>query len=113
MINMNPQERRVLLFLSFLLIVGFSLSVFRKSGGPNTCLLDFYSFRTSQSATVNINKATHQELTALPGIGAKTADAILGYRAHHGNFSSIEELKEVKGIGDSKLEELRKYLSVS
>ncbi len=49
---------------------------------------------------MNINTAGADELKALPGIGPAKAEAIVEYRKQHGNFKSVEELKNVKGIGD-------------
>ena len=59
---------------------------------------------------VDINAADKALLTALPGIGPVTADAILAYRQDNGNFKSIDELTKVKGIGDKILAKLKPYL---
>ena len=64
-------------------------------------------------AVVNVNTATAEELTALPGIGEKRAQAILEIRKEKGGFKSVDELTEVKGIGPANLEKLRPYLRVS
>jgi competence protein ComEA len=64
----------------------------------------------SAPAAVNLNTATLEELTALPGIGEKRAQAILEMRKQKGGFKSIDELAEVKGIGPANLEKLRPYL---
>lgn len=56
------------------------------------------------SFPVDINHATLDELTALPGIGETLAQRILDYRTEHGNFSVPEELLNVSGIGAGKLE---------
>lgn len=53
---------------------------------------------------LNINSATLEELTTLPGIGETLAQRILDYRQNHGAFSSPEELLNVEGIGALKLE---------
>lgn len=61
-------------------------------------------------ANVDINTADKALLTALPGIGPVTADAILAYRQDNGNFKSLDELTKVKGIGDKTLAKLKPYL---
>lgn len=64
----------------------------------------------SAASPVNVNTATVDELTALPGIGEKRAQAILDVRKQKGGFKSVDELTEVKGIGPANLEKLRPYL---
>jgi competence protein ComEA len=64
-------------------------------------------------ATTNINTATKDELVALPGIGPAKAQAILDHRKAHGPFKSVEELKDVKGIGAKRFEKLRPELAVT
>ena len=63
-------------------------------------------------AVVNLNTATAEELDTLPGVGPATAAAILAYRSEHGQFSSVDDLLEVRGIGDAKLEALRASVTV-
>ena len=64
-------------------------------------------------AAVNLNTATKEELIALPGIGPAKAQAILDYRQTHGGFKSVEELKDVKGIGAKRFEKLKGDLVVT
>jgi competence protein ComEA len=64
-------------------------------------------------ATTNINTATKDELVALPGIGPAKAQAILDHRKAHGPFKSVEELKDVKGIGAKRFEKLKPELAVT
>ena len=61
---------------------------------------------------VNINKAGQAELEGIPGIGPSTALKILEYRNQNGKFHSIEDIKNVSGIGDSKLEKIKEYITV-
>ena len=56
---------------------------------------------------VNINTAGESELQSLPGIGPALASRIVDYRSTHGPFQSIEQIKNVEGIGDGRYEELR------
>jgi competence protein ComEA len=64
-------------------------------------------------ATININTASKDELVALPGIGPAKAQAILDYRKSHGPFKSVDELKDVKGIGAKRFEKLKSELAVT
>ncbi len=61
---------------------------------------------------ININKATATELITVPGIGASTAQKIITYREENGKFQAIEDVKKVSGIGDSKFESMKDYISV-
>lgn len=61
---------------------------------------------------IDLNAATLDQLQALPGIGPKMAQAILDYRAANGRFRSIDDLDNVKGIGEKKLEKLRPLVTV-
>ena len=63
-------------------------------------------------SNVNINTATQTELETLPGIGPSLALRIINYRRENGKFTSIEELKNVSGIGDNKYDEIKKYIYV-
>ena len=64
-------------------------------------------------AAVNVNTASSAELEALPGIGPAKAKAIVEYRQKNGAFKSVEELKNVKGIGDAVLNKLKAEATVS
>ena len=68
--------------------------------------------KESSKGKININKASKEELDTLPGIGESTAEKIINYRKEHKSFKSIEELKEVKGIGDAKFEEIKDLVDI-
>ncbi len=61
---------------------------------------------------VNINTATLRELDALPGIGEVIGQRIIDYRNAHGPFRSVDELLNVKGIGEKRLADLKPYATV-
>ena len=66
----------------------------------------------SKGHKLNINTATVEQLKELPKVGDKTAKAIVKYREEHGEFKSVDELLNVKGIGKKKLELLRPLVTV-
>lgn len=66
----------------------------------------------SENAKVNINIATIEELDTLPGVGEATANKILNYREENGMFKSIEEIKNVNGIGDKKYIDLKDKICI-
>lgn len=61
---------------------------------------------------VNINKATEKEFQSLPGIGPSLASKIVEYRSQKGKFESIEDIKNVTGIGSSKYENIKDLITV-
>ena len=67
---------------------------------------------SEEQSTININTASLKELMELPGIGEVTANKIIEYRTQNGKFSTIEELKNVPGIGSSKFENLKEKIRV-
>lgn len=66
----------------------------------------------TKNAKVNINTATQTLLETLPGIGPSTAIKILEYRKEKGRFKSIEDIKEVSGIGEAKFEKMKEFISI-
>ena len=65
----------------------------------------------STTNKININKANKSELMTLNGIGESTANKIIEYRKNN-MFDSIEDIKNVSGIGDSKFEKIKNYICV-
>ena len=61
---------------------------------------------------IDINTATLEEFESLPGIGPATAERIIRYRNVNGRFDIVEDLTEVRGIGDKTIEKLRDRLAV-
>jgi competence protein ComEA len=61
---------------------------------------------------VDINRASAVDLEELPGVGPVTAEAIIAHRDQHGPFTSVDDLIDVRGIGEAKLEQLRAQATV-
>ncbi|MEJ8554284.1 helix-hairpin-helix domain-containing protein [Tepidibacter sp. Z1-5] len=70
---------------------------------------------SSQGATskININKASSSELKSLTGIGDVTASKIIEYRSKNGKFKTIDEVMNVKGIGEKKFESIKNDIKVN
>ncbi|MGH3526787.1 MAG: ComEA family DNA-binding protein [Pseudonocardiaceae bacterium] len=61
---------------------------------------------------IDLNTATLEQLDGLPGVGAVTAQRIVDWRAAHGRFTSVDQLREVSGIGQARLGQLKKLVRV-
>jgi competence protein ComEA len=66
----------------------------------------------SADQPVNINTATLDQLESLPGIGPALGQRIIDYRTQHGPFASVDDLVDVSGIGEKRLEDLRPLVTV-
>ncbi|WP_339897731.1 ComEA family DNA-binding protein [uncultured Gilvimarinus sp.] len=90
------------LFCSF--VIAVAVTVFAPlnafAAGPDT--------EASVSAPININTADVQALSELKGIGESKAQAIIAWREQNGPFDSVDELLQVKGIGEATLNDIRK-----
>ncbi len=103
--NLTQFEKRIILYLTISLIVGAGIKFYGKFKFGN---------QPSQAADlkININQADLQDLTSIPGIGVKTAKAIIEYRHKHGPFTSINEIKNVRGIGEKKFNRIKDYIVI-
>jgi comEA protein len=124
---MNNKEKAVLYFLIASLLIGSSISLYKKHKiqknivaieTETTLISDSLTKATSKPARskstkaefnsqIDINQATPDELEALPGIGPVLAQRIIAERNRVGKFSSLEGLLKVKGIGEKKLAKIK------
>ncbi|HTY10334.1 MAG TPA: helix-hairpin-helix domain-containing protein [Bacteroidota bacterium] len=132
----TKNEQRIFFFLSVVFLVGVSVKAYKAYFSPEPVRQFDYSASDKEfeersryltaappaadSGTIvagrpdrkgkkkiNLNTATKDELRSLPGIGDGIAEQILIYRDEHGGFSSVDQLRKIKGIGVKKLEKLR------
>lgn len=119
--TLHPFLLAMLLFLTFLtgILFGrvFPTNVVHLSAANNDSIQSA-SEDPDPSADIyvkgklNINTAPSEELTLLPGIGKIIADRIVAYRLENGGFTSVEELKNVKGIGNSIFTRIEQYITI-
>lgn len=69
--------------------------------------------KRAHQGLLDLNRATKQDFDALPGIGPKLAERIMEHRQSVGAFHSLDELREVKGIGNKKFERIRPLVTVT
>ena len=103
--------------LSVLVFSGlaFSTSAFAeeaatKSATPITAAAAAKPAANNQQEAININTADAQTLTKLKGIGPKKAEAVIAWRKANGNFKTVDQLADVKGIGAKTVEVNRKNI---
>lgn len=70
------------------------------------------SSENQDTSLININTADINELTKIPGIGEVKAKSIIAYRTESGLFKTIEDIKNVSGIGDATFEKIKDYITV-
>jgi competence protein ComEA len=69
--------------------------------------------QVAEKSPINLNAATLEQLETLPGIGRKVAERILEYRTKSGGFKKVEELMNVKGIGEKSFLKIKPLISVA
>jgi competence protein ComEA len=87
-------------------VVAFAIAALMSSG------LALAAGKPAPAGKVNLNPATTQQLTTLPGVGEKLAARIIEYRQKSGGFKTAQELLNVKGIGEKNFAKLSPYVNV-
>ena len=98
-------HRALFVTLVLCLTVGFAASPAAQSKAPGKA-------PAAATTVVNLNTATLSQIATLPGVGEKAAQRIVEYREKNGGFKKIEELMNVKGIGEKSFLKLKPLISV-
>lgn len=108
MFDLTQEEHRVILFLVAVSLLGVGGNVLFKTLVPNRPISSF----TQDLGKVKLNSADKQMLMVVSGIGEKLAARIIEYRDNRAGFNDLDELREVKGITDSKFSKIKEYLAI-
>ena len=106
MFSLTRQERQAILFLVIILLFGLGINFISKRYPQAISYFD-YDYQK-----LNLNTADQEKLVSVPGIGKKIAQDIIEYRKLHGKFNNLEELKQIKGIGEVKYDLIKDYFLI-
>jgi competence ComEA-like helix-hairpin-helix protein len=103
MLDLTQEERKVVLFLMSVALLGAGISFLSKKYQPVRSFIC-----SGQDITkIDLNKADKETLISISGIGEKISQRILDYRAQTKGFNSVEELKNIKGITNYRYEKFK------
>ena len=111
----SVQKAFVLTVMVIALIFIMAFTMFKDSADINiySITVEKTVYNTvPDSDKLNINTASKEELMKLDGIGDTISDRIIDYRDEHGAFSSIEEIKNVKGITETVYKRIEQYIKI-
>jgi len=115
MFDLEKREKLIILVITTILIAGLIVRYYQKQSVSVDLIESSYmadSDYSEISKRININEADEATLTGLKGIGPSLAKRIAEHRIKNGRFRSVEELKEVRGIGEKLLNRVRDEVSV-
>ena len=121
MFNLSRAERLVIVVLVLSALLGVGINYYKKiyyrvdlRAEPSELVKSNIDIDKLiiEAKLVNINKASPEELTRLPGIGEVLAERIISYRNTKGPFRRIEDITGVKGIGPEKFNKIKEFLIV-
>lgn len=136
----TKEEISVLLFLIFFTLIGIAFNIYHSSLQPektnnqfektdlDSILVAVFSNEKVEKSenfsnkkeveilkkkSIDLNKASVEELSRLPGIGEKTAQKIVDYRKQFGGFKKIEEIMKIERIGPNLFEKIKDYIIIT
>jgi competence ComEA-like helix-hairpin-helix protein len=103
MFEFTRQERQVIIFLSLLALVGLGISFLEKVSPPARALIRC----DSHLYQIDLNQATETDLLAVQLISPQLARRIIAYRTSNGQFRELEQLRQIKGVGESRYRKIK------
>ena len=111
MFYLTKQERIVVSAFALIVFCGLAIQLIAKRY-PHLGELINVVENDQLMPKLDVNKASYDELVAVPYIGPYTANQIIHYRQEHGSIIELEELKQIKGIKDSNFQKFSRYLEI-
>jgi len=108
MLNLTSDERKAVLFVAFVFLSGLGINFAIKQLSPQKTISSFLL----DLGKINLNTADKKLLMSMPGIGDKLSQRIIDYRVLKNGFNSIEELRGIDGIIDTKFEKIKDLVIV-
>ncbi len=108
MLNLTPEEKKAILFLLIVAFCGIALNNLAKLN----CRVKKLFSPEVRLAKIDLNKISLAQLLETRCLPEKVSQRIVEYRKEHGDFTSLEGLKEVKGIGEQRYERLKKLFFI-
>jgi competence ComEA-like helix-hairpin-helix protein len=108
MFNLTPQERQAVIFLVSVALIGLGISFLAK----RSVTIKNIACLNEHLGKINLNRADQESLMIVPGIGKKLAERIIAYRNQNSTFSSVEELKNIKGFRGYRFEKIKGLIYV-
>ncbi|MFH0763783.1 MAG: helix-hairpin-helix domain-containing protein [Candidatus Omnitrophota bacterium] len=113
MFNLEKYERLLILFLTLTLLLGVGLSFYKKSRSRADIKIGSFNIdKENLHRKININTAGPDELAGLKGVGNVLAERVVECRSQKGRFSSIEDIKKVKGVGPVLFDKIKDDITV-
>jgi len=113
MLALTKEERLALVCLGAVLLLGILTHYFSKTNPAIRNFLNSSGREIPRHLKVDVNRATYDDLVNIPYIGEKTARVILSLRESQGKFTDLNEIRYIPGIGKSKFDMIKKYLTMT
>jgi len=108
MLSLTKEERKVILFLIIISLVGIGVNFLGKKYSSVKAL----ACPGENIFKVDLNKADKEALMGVPGIGEKLAQRIMEYQKQNGGFRNLEDLKRIKGLNGYRYGKLKELFFV-